>query len=199
MSRPNPTPFAWPPAPIQLAAFDESKHPRDEDGKFSEAAQHTLDDFMGGGRARVTDHDEFGDFTRSLTADSVPLPNTMRDIGGGYQVGVAETPELSSTRGGVKKVFQEPEPRAVLMKDGEFVGVFVGDTIAISPDHRGKGLSKHLYRERMKLGPLADTTNFSKAGYAARKSFHKDEVRRAIGRGESVSADVLKDYPELDK
>ena len=123
------------------------------------------------GDTKAHDSGNWGDFTKLLTNGTEIQNGTEKPIEGkeGYSTAIAKRPEKPQGRRASPIV---SEPVAVLLHGGKIVGAFGGDTVAINPEHRGNGLSKHLYQRREELGPL-HSQNFSPAGKAANRHLRR--------------------------
>ena len=122
----------------------------------------------------------FGDFTNMLSGDVKIDEKTIQKISekSGYSTAVAKTPEKPKGR---RASEVKSEEVAVLIYDNKIVGAFQGDTVSIKPEHRGKGLSKYLYERREQIGPL-QSSNFSPAGKAARRSYTKWKQNKSLSK-----------------
>jgi len=165
------------PAAAAMADFDESKHPRADDGKFGSGKGVEKESAPANEPAapksetKAHDSGNWGDFTKLLTNGTEIQKESEKPVAGmdGYSTAIAKRPPRPQGRRASPIV---SEPVAVLLHKGEIVGAFGGDTVSIAPEHRSKGLSKHLYQRREELGPL-HSQNFSPAGKAARDSYLK--------------------------
>lgn len=158
-----------------------SKPPQVKAGK--QAWEMTRAEFLP--RKEISKIEYFPPFIYGTTKGYTINKSTLRKIKDNYEVGRASKPGDIDI--------------AILMKDGEIVGSYKSDKLSIYEAHRKKGLSHELVRERIKIGPLSKTGNYSKSGLGAVSSFHKKEVKQALSEGKPVPESVLKDYPDLLK
>lgn len=83
---------------------------------------------------------------------------------------------------------------------GAPAGAVIDGNLHVLKRHQGKGLAPLLIERAFDVGIKRldhATVTLSPGGRATRRRAHRNSVRRAIERGESVRDDVLADYPDL--
>ena len=115
-----------------------------------------------------------------------------------YTWGKLQFHEIDASNPSLKAVKNSNRMLLLDRNSDHLIGGIVQGTTYIFTEHRGKGLSKflHLAADNDEKDRFLSPTSYSRMGYEARRSAHREAVRLAILTGDEVPLENLVRYAQ---